>query len=408
MTGRMLPRLIGIVCLSGLVVFGTAGATLDAAGEPGGLTVLAPEQVTAGEAATVTVTGAGERVEVTVAGSLGTTTFPRETAGGTVAVEIPAKLTRIAGLTTIFAVSDGEVAVEEVRIVPGEVASVQTIVGARSIVADADDVAMAVALPVDIWGNAVADGTSIDFFRVHPDGESETTPREVDDLLAFTDLFSGTVAGRNAVWSRLADVQSITADLDEVAGPPLPFSLGLAEPEGSSHVADGRALLHVRTGPLADAFGNVLADGTAVDFRWEGPDGSGSARALTIAGQAETWIQSPARPGTVTIAARSKGVEAASTLTVATTAALETFPAQASLQGGILTVHVGPARAEDGALLPDGAVVTVSAGDIEGEGFLEDGEAVLTLAVGDLDPAQVRVDLLGAAVSVAVEQEASS
>ncbi|MDZ8171547.1 hypothetical protein [Microbacterium xanthum] len=389
---------VGLVAVAAGVASGTA-----AADDAGALTVVAPAAIMAGEPVTVTMTGAGESVEVTVAGSLGTSSFSVAARDGAAELDLPVELTRIAGLTTLYAVSDGAVAVAELRIDPGDVSGIQTIVGARSIVADADDVAMAVALPVDVWGNAAAEGTPVDLLRVRPGGESSTQSLQVENLLAFADLFSGTVAGRNAVWSRVGDVQSVTADLDEVAGLPLPFPVALVEPPGTPHLADGRALVQVRTGVLADAFGNVLADGTAVDFRWQGPDGSGSARALTVAGQAETWMQSPTQPGTVTIEARSKGVASATTVPVDFAPAIDGFPADATVQDGTLTVRVGPARATDGALLPDGAVVVVTADGVEAEGYLDDGRATLVIAVGDLAPRRLSVDILGATVEVEIE-----
>ncbi|WP_396667480.1 hypothetical protein [Microbacterium sp. R86528] len=367
------------------------------------LIVEAPASTIAGESTVIDIAGATGSLQLIVAGSLGTATFDLDPDGGATSFTLPSGLTQVAGLMTITAVSDGITTSTQVVITPAKASSVQTIVGARSIVADDADVSMAVALPQDVWGNAVANGTPVEFTRINPQDSVQVLPTTSAHLLAWADLFSGTVAGRNTVWASLGEVRSPSADLDEVAGPPRPFALSVVAPSGSRAVADGRSLVLVRTDILRDAFDNVLADGTAVEFRWSGPNGEGTANAVLISGQAETWLQSPTIAGVTMITARAKGVDAATSIDLTFAPALGEFPATVTRSDGVLRIDVGPVIGLDGALAPDGAAVSVSGPGVSAEGQLDSGSVSIQIPLaGSVTIANIDVTILGSTVAVNV------
>ena len=327
---------------------------------------------------------------------------------GEAVVVLDADLTRAAGELTVHARSAGGTTRGATTITPDAVVDpVVTVVGARTIVADGADLAMAVAIPVDRWGNAPVDGTPALVTRVRPGGEVEDQTVQVDGLLTWAELFSGTDAGTNRVWTSLGPRTGTATSLVEVPAPPAGLRLR-PDPEvaPADPVADGRSLLGVRTGRLRDAFGNVQLDGTSVSVRWRGPDGRGAATTQTLGGVARLVLQAPSRPGVLVLRAQSRGVRSAP-LRIEVAPALERLPVSASPSGdGFVRVAVGPVLGTSGALLDDGTpvrvVVRTDDGPVAVTGRLRDGRADLEVPVGDRVPRRAEARVLGVAASVRV------
>lgn len=389
------------------------------------LVVDAPATVTAGSEALVFVSGvpAGDAVRLAVVGALGSTVLEADAGPiGEAAFVLPDALVETAGALTLLAASgsvrgEGEIVVES-----GPVASpVETVVGARSIVADGADVAMAVSIPVDAYGNAVGAGTPVRFTRTTPAGGTEVVETRTEALLAWADLPSGTVAGSGSVWATVgaegATGQATT--LLEVPGRPLRFTLAVAAstevgsaggaglepaeaPGALGGRADARSVTPLETSVLADAFGNVVEDGTSVQLRWTGPDGAGTATAVTSGGVARLLLPAPQNPGVRTVTASSRGV-AGAPLALDFASVVAEVPVTAVREGDTLSVVLGPVLDREGHYLADGTPFRLAfpgTGLPDRTGRLYAGTAQLDLALppelGDAAVA-VRARVLGAA-----------
>lgn len=415
----MRARVAGAAVAVALVLAGLgaeAGAVDPSAGAAAGEPVLRlPQTVVAGEDVAVgvggvepgtgvrvlAVTGLGQRVEETVADQ-----------DGEAQVVLDAATTRAAGLMTVLVTVDGVASEGVVDVRPGSVEdAVQTVVGARTIVADDADLAMAVAIPADTWGNAPLDGTPVTVHRLRPDGGAEQQAVQVDGLLSWAEMFSGTVAGTGQVWTSLpgTGVVGPTTSLIEVPAPPRRFSLRPVDTVGVP-VADGRSLLELRTPVLRDPFGNVQLDGTAVTITWTGAEGAGSTVVTTVGGVARVVLQAPSRPGPLVVRATSRGTRSGS-LRLDLGAALDELPAVGRWRDGLLEVTVGPLRrtsgaAGGGALLDDGTpvelVVRTGDGPRRASGQLVDGSVVLVVPVpeGSVRVRSGLVRVLGVGVPV--------
>lgn len=424
MRGRVAGALAGLV-LAGPVLAGPvpggpgarAGAAdpvRAAAGEP---VLRLPQTVVAGEDVAVGVAGVEPGAAVRV---LAVTGLGQQVADvvadedGAARLVLDAPVTRQAGLMSVLVTSGGGVAEGVIDVRPGPVEdAVQTVVGARTIVADDADLAMAVAIPVDAWGNAPLDGTPVTVHRVRPNGVTEQSSVQVGGLLAWAEMFSGTVAGTGRVWTSLEQSEEVVGpatSLVEVPAPPRRFGLRLVGTVGAP-VADGRSLIEVRTPVLRDRFGNVQLDGTAVTVTWTGTEGAGSTVATTVGGIARVVLQAPSRPGRIVVRATSRGTRSGA-LRVDLGAAVDALPAVGRWRDGLLEVTVGPLRrtgagAGGGALLDDGTpvdlVVRTSDGPRVVAGQLVDGRATLTVPVTRDGSVRVRsalVRVLGVGGSV--------
>ena len=348
------------------------------------LAVDAPATAEAGRLLTVAVSGVddGSTVRLIAIGSLGQLVLTATATADTARFRLPVAFTRTAGSVTLVATSAGTVAHGTTELLAGTaVGPVQAVVGARSIVADGADASMVVTIPVDVWGNAIAEGSPVQFFRQYPDGTQGTSQTTLSHLLAFENLFSGTRAGRGTVWVSVGTVAGPGVSLDEVAGPPAPFTLEPVEPLlAGTATADGQTLVPVRTSVLRDRFGNVEPDGTQVTVEWSGPDGPARATAVTIAGVAQLSVQAPSTPGDVQITGFCRGVASAGALVLPFPPAVGEFPVIADLSSSGVNVTIGPVTGFGGSLVPDGTPVTVTVTDQAGPAGSRSGGLVTGIA----------------------------
>lgn len=368
-----------------------------------------PAHAPAGAPLRVRVTGLVGPGTLLAAGSLGALSVPvRPASDGAAEVTLPSELTRASGLLTLSLRQDAGAAPPasaEVVLDPGPVVDpLVTVVGARSIVADGDTPAMAVTLPVDRWGNTVAEGTPVTFPHRRPDGTVDPLTTRVEHLLSWVEVVSGTDAGTGALWTLVGDRTGLETSLDEVPGPPARMALE-PDPEGpAAGLADGHSLVALRTVPLADRFGNVELDGTAVQVHWRGPEGAGTASALTVAGVARLQIEAPSRPGRLVLRATSRGVRSPR-LVLDFASAVDRVPTVARRIGDLLVVEAGPVLLTTGAAVPDGTPVTLTARvddrDRTVTGRTRAGRVELRLVVArDAALGAVRVETLGASSAV--------
>jgi len=403
MVALSLGLAIGLATESGTGFRADARADQDAAAA---LVLQVAPTAPAGVELPVTVAGAadGAPVQLVAVGSLGQLVLTAVSRDGTAEFRLPVALTRSAGSVTLVASSAGSIGRGTAELTPGDaVGPVQAVVGARSIVADAADMSMVVTIPVDAWGNSIAEGSPVLVSRENPVGVQSSSGAVVSHLLAFQELYSGTLAGRGLVWVATGPVTGPSVSLDEVAGPPLPFSLEPVEPVLAAKAgADGQTLVPIRTSVLRDRYGNVEPDGTQVTVEWTGPEGAGRTTAATISGVAQLSLQAPAMPGAFQITGFCRGVHSASALTLPFAATVGTVKMSARLVDAGVFVSIGPVNRFGGTFVPDGTTARVSVADADGEaGFASAGlvDGLLDILVPTrplVSPVTVTVSVLGA------------
>jgi hypothetical protein len=362
------------------------------------MTITSQARASAGEFVQVLINGVvGDGVvSLTAISSLGATEQHAATVSGSAQFTLGEDVTRTSGEITLLARAADAVATASVIIEPGPaVGPITSVVGARSIVADAADRSMAVSMPPDTFGNTIADGSSLLLFRQHPDGTVTNGPVTVTHLLAWDVLPSGTRAGSNQIWFQADTVTGPAATLDEVAAAPMPFTLAPVDPQQVTPGADGQGLLAVRTSVLADGNGNVEPDGTQVTFDWRGPEGPSRTHAVTIAGVASMTIPAPVVPAVLTITGSCRGSVTTTTLTVEFASAVATVPVTAVRGADSMDVSVGPVLRAGGAYVPDGTVADVTVTDPAGDRLTASGplvDGMLRLPVsGHTEPGLVTV-----------------
>jgi hypothetical protein len=245
-------------------------------------------------------------------------------------------------------------------------------------------------VPTDFYGNPTAEGTNVLFRTLHADGRQSEDNRPVTHLLAWQRIWSGTVSGRTFVAAEADGAFGPQADLREVAGWPVPFSVLI---DGAPYLADGQRLFSLRTSTIADRFGNVLPDGTRVSFVVDAPDGQRIIPAVTINGIAEAVMEAPDKPGQVTIRGSVSGVSSQA-VTLSLTAGIPAQPltvrTRVNVGAGTVRIELGPVLGTLNQHVPDGTLVQFSI--VNGRlyqtvsGLTEGGYAQTTLRLEGLAP----------------------
>lgn len=368
----------------------------------GAMEVTLPEEVAAGDSFDISIDGAqaDTPIEITFDAGYGLRTIvtdPPPSDAASVTVTVPPVEGPASG-ATIVSVTQGEQAVTaQLEIQPGTTTGpIDVYLGPRTVIADNNHFVMIVAVPTDAWGNPVAAETPVDFTTTRPDLSEEQNRYPTEDLVAWDLITSRTTAGRTRVATEVSEAGAPERSFLEVADLPGPYALELIDP---LLPADGQALITVRTGLLADSFGNVLPDGTTAILDADGVTGIRRINGQTVDGRAEFTLEVPDQPGAVTLVATASGTESAP-LELNFETAVRSLTAELERQDDVAIVHVGPVRSVRTSFVPEGTVALVTAAD--GTTATVD----LSLGVGDAlfvpetDLETFTVEVLGTEITV--------
>ncbi len=171
----------------------------------------------------------------------------------------------IAGQTRL-AVSAGQAYSPELtfRQIPAQPRPFSLQVSPQSLPADGHQLAQITTGPLaDVHGNSIMDGTGLTFLVIEPDGRRRNIPAIVIDSMAKIDLQAPTRSGLLTVQAMLNNTLSQPLTMTITAGPSVAtIPLTLARwPEA----------IILTAGPLVGPLGQLIPDGTPVQFEIAGP-----------------------------------------------------------------------------------------------------------------------------------------
>lgn len=335
-----------------------------------------PTSVAAGNSFAVTVGGLAvdRAVSVTLDAGYGPRTFSTVSENGEALLTIPPDAGSGTGLVVIEASAGNRRAISTMKVLPGPPASpIDLYLGPRTIEVGTNDVSMIVAVPTDTFGNPVADNTPVTYAHTRPDGETDELSSSTAGLLSFTDVPSGTLAGRNILSARAGDAQGPERTFAEVASHAADFSI---EVSGPIPVANGRDLLTLTSSVVLDQFGNAFPDGTFAQLEVTGVTGKRIISANSIDSRLHFTVQAPDQPGVAVATAYTSGGES-NPLEINFPPAVASLPITIEERTESSLIRVGPVLEPDGAFVPDGTPVRIVA---DGDVYLvelEFGEATI-------------------------------
>ncbi len=356
MAGLIFPMLLLSACTP------SAETDIDPARE---LTVEAPKGHAAGEPMTITAELPGVPDEtigrLTLLGSYGVWLYEGEFAKEKVVFNVPSSDMEHAGFVTAVVKVDGMTTRERFEIIPGEAVEPLTpLVGPRTITANGKSWSIAAVIPFDKFANPIVDGSTATFRIFHPGNVLETFRTDTRHLVAWLRVNSKTQAGKTFITAQVGDAFGKETELLEMADWPVPFTM-TNEPEVV--VADGKQLTQVRTSRIVDQFGNVMPDGTLVQFIVTDEDGfKRILPSKTVDGFAHLPLQAPLRPTRFTVVATVFAIESEPlVVNFSPGPAIGAFPLDMAegdgRYDGYMTFTAGPLLGERDQYIPDGTPV---------------------------------------------------
>jgi hypothetical protein len=231
---------------------------------------------------------------------------------------------------------------------------IETYIGPPSIIAGGWDYTMQVVIPTDAYDNPLPDSTDILIKHQFLDIEKERILKS-KDMMGWANIFSYAQSGRMALFSKVEKTVSKETSIEVF--PWLPKDFKISSNRKHSY-ADGNQVTEFITSVLKDEYGNVVSDGSLVEFIIKDTKGVLlHTQGSTINGRAIAKILHPDHKETWQVSAYVQGMAASDTITLDYTPVIDDFEVEFNQSNR--KIKVGPLVSFMGQLIPDGAIVKI-------------------------------------------------
>lgn len=234
-------------------------------------------------------------------------------------------------------------------------ASIETYLGPPSIEAGRTDYAMLVTIPTDAYDNPLANNTELSV-------KHQFLEKEIrDDVIvnhgiAYKNIFSPTKAGRILVSSECLNLNSKEYTINVMPAIPTNFSISYFR---NHDYADGNQITNFSTSVIKDKFGNIISDGTYVEFFITNSSNYILKTAgTTINGVAHAKMIHPDHKEEWVIKAFVEGMAVSNTIKLAYKPIILDFEVLLSKNNRLITI--GPLKSFMSQMVPDGLEVLLS------------------------------------------------
>ncbi len=302
-----------------------------------------------------------ETVKLVVSGTYGTTILQPEKSGERWVFSIPPAISTRAGMVEWRLVQHQKtVQSGEFELMPTvkNLGKLENYLGPRSIVASERDYTMQIAIPTDSLDNMLPDRTQLSLNHQFKN-QITKTPASLKNGFAWQRIQAPLTTGRITVSSTLQNISSKELVADVFPDVAIDFQIIVDQ---NHTYADGNEITTFKTSRITDKHGNVMTDGTLVQFFMS--DASGTqwqTMGSTINGYAFAKAIHPQTPTTWQVKAVIQGIAESPDLEVTFKSVIEEIPVRLQKDK---TLIVGPLTSYLGQIIPDGVQVTI---DIEGK-----------------------------------------
>ncbi len=234
------------------------------------------------------------------------------------------------------------------------VSKIETYIGPPSIIAGNRDFSMIVMIPTDTLDNPVMDNSKVVLKKQFLNVE-DTTHLSVKNLISYRRIYATKKTGRYLISSKTFNKSSTEHTLHVWPALPTDFTI---KAQRNHKYADGNQLTQISTSIVKDFYGNVVSDGTFVNFIIEDKDGFMlSAKGKTINGIASTKLVHPDHEQVWKIKSFIQGIAESNEITLTYKQVVTDFQVVFSEHNRQITV--GPLRSFMQQMIPDGLRVTL-------------------------------------------------
>ena len=224
--------------------------------------------------------------------------------------------------------------------------------GPRSIQAGDNDYSMLVSIPTDQLDNPLIDGTKVEISEYFQ-GNLKETSIAMQHMFAYKNVYTKHKAKNITVSSSSKGLHAKEMISQIYPSTAIDFNINIRR---EHEYADGNQVVDIVTSQLEDAYGNVVSDGTLVEFVIENAEKMKlKSLASTISGVATAKVLHPEQPDIWNLSANVTGMAETDTISLAFKSVLKEF--KVVLNKEQQKIMVGPLESFMGQWLPDGASV---------------------------------------------------
>ncbi|MGB5274088.1 MAG: hypothetical protein WBN39_08535 [Flavobacteriaceae bacterium] len=282
--------------------------------------------------------------------------------------EIPKNYREIAGICQWQLISQQRVSLSgQLQIYPNtrQKSEIESYLGPRSITAGNIDFSMYVTVPTDVHDNPLTKGTKLLVKHQFENGLALDSV-EIKNLIAWSKISATERSGRILVSSSMAGAtsQEFTAMVYPTKATDFTIAFSRNHP-----FADGNQTIVFKTSTLKDLYGNILSDGTLVNFRVR--DAMGMlllTTGISLNGIAEAKLLHPTHRENWKVTAYIAGAAKSNELAITFEAAVTDFDIKWDQNTRYLSV--GPVKSFMDQMIPDGLPVQLEVYNASGQ-FIE-------------------------------------
>ncbi len=231
----------------------------------------------------------------------------------------------------------------------------ESYIGPPSISAGTNDYTMLVAVPTDSLDNPIANNTPVAINHQFLETQKNISVH-TKDFIAWKRIYSYKASGRILVSSKVHNTTSKEFSIEVFPAQPTHFTLNYKRKHA---YADGNQVTTFVTSIIKDRYGNVISDGTLIDFSITNTKGRVlKTQGISINGIATAKMLHPDHKETWSITSYVSGMATSNTITINYTSVTKNLPIAFAEKNRQITI--GPLRSFMGQLIPDGAVVKLT------------------------------------------------
>lgn len=317
----------------------------------------------AGEPVVLSFQGpANQLPDLLVSYSLGSTIVAAAYQDDTIIYKLPAFINKQAGIVD-WSLHNTHIKGAFIIKPQSQIAQMETYVGPSSIAAGTKNYSLAITIPLDIYDNPAVDGTPVNF-HFNKEEISDSHQVVVENLIAFDYINSTKKTGKILLAASAQDIFSKEFTVDVKAGMALDFTLSRKR---NHNYADGNQLVTFYTSILKDIYGNIVSDGTLVNFYITTSTGIIlQTTGMSIKGIATASMVHPEKAASWSVKAVVERIASSNTVTMDFKPVFESYEVKLSQENR--NIAVGPLKSFMGQIIPDGVTVSL---DIKGEKWSE-------------------------------------
>ncbi|MFI1773307.1 hypothetical protein [Thalassobellus citreus] len=296
-----------------------------------------------------------EKPNLYLSNSYGSTIIKPNTESGILNYQIPQTISNKTGIVNWKLLSTSSLSGKFKITSKQKVASMETYLGPPSIEAGGTDYAMLVVIPTDVLDNPLTDSTKVNVKHQFLENQNDEDIL-IKNNIAYKNIYSETKTGRILVSSECLGINSKEYTINVLPAIPTDFSISY---QRNHDYADGNQITSFSTSTIKDKHGNIVSDGTYVEFFINNTSKNIlKTFGTTINGIAKAKMIHPDHEDNWTVKAFIEGMAESNSITLAYKPVITNFDVAFSSNNRIITI--GPLKSFMNQMIPDGLEVSLS------------------------------------------------